>query len=131
MSGRGLVRVAKFLTTLNPSSFSWTDTAPTDSLPQYPLSPAPLITREELDKYLGILEANGWHFRQASRRLDKLGYTAMWWELRNSAQFPSFKAAMKYVNDVADLAKSEKVRDRNRIPVCKLKTGRISTIQLS
>lgn len=79
-----------------------------NSLPISPPSPVPLITREDLGEHLGILNENGWHFRRASRRFDKSGHTATWWELRHSARFPSFKAAMGYVNDVADLAKSER-----------------------
>ncbi|KAH7339283.1 hypothetical protein B0J17DRAFT_716325 [Rhizoctonia solani] len=104
----GLVRTSKVLAALNPPSHTRVDTASPHSLPPYPSAPAPLITRQDLQIYLDALREQGWHFRQTSRRFTKLGYTATWWELRHSGRFPSFKLAMQYVNDVADLAKSEK-----------------------
>ncbi|KAG8711854.1 hypothetical protein FRC11_001645 [Ceratobasidium sp. 423] len=96
------------LATLNPPSQSRVDTTHVPSLPPSPSAPAPLITKRDLETHLDVLQEQGWRFRKASRRFHKLGYTATWWELRHSCRFPSFKAAMGYVNDVADLAKSEK-----------------------
>ncbi|CAE6433030.1 unnamed protein product [Rhizoctonia solani] len=104
----GLVRTSKILATLNPPSRSRADTINVHSLPPPPSAPAPLITKQDLGTHLDALHEQGWQFRHASRRFHKLGYTATWWELRHSARFPSFKVAMRCVNDVADLAKSEK-----------------------
>ncbi|CAE7180025.1 unnamed protein product [Rhizoctonia solani] len=105
----GLVRTSKILAALNPPSRSRVDTASANPLPPPPPpAPVPLITRQDLEGHINILRERGWHFRQASRRFNELGYTATWWELRHSGRFPSFKKAMEYVNDIADLAKSEK-----------------------
>ncbi|KAJ1304264.1 hypothetical protein OPQ81_005424 [Rhizoctonia solani] len=93
-------------------------------IPPSPPAPVPLITQQDLEKHLDILREQGWHFRQASRRFHQLGYNATWWELRHSGRFPSFKAAMEYVNDVAELAKSEKhhptilIFDRVNVAIC-------------
>ncbi|CAE6456157.1 unnamed protein product [Rhizoctonia solani] len=108
MIAPGLVRTSKFFGTLDPSTLPRVDTASSYPLPPSPPAPAPLVTREDLEKHFDVLREHGWHFRQASRRFNHLGYTASWWELRHSGRFPSFKKVMEYVNDVADLAKSEK-----------------------
>ncbi|CAE6345967.1 unnamed protein product [Rhizoctonia solani] len=104
----GLVRTPRILPTLNPPSQPRVDTALPHPLPPSPTSPVPLVTRQDLESHLDTLRNNGWHFRQTSKRYEQLGYTATWWVLRHSGHFPSFKVAMRYVNDVADLARSEK-----------------------
>ncbi|KAF8597873.1 hypothetical protein BDV93DRAFT_356807 [Ceratobasidium sp. AG-I] len=77
-------------------------------IPISPPAPVPLITQDDLAQYSSPLTANGWHFRQTTKTLENPNYTATWWQLHHSARFPSFKAAMAYVNDVADLAKANK-----------------------
>lgn len=79
-------------------------------IPNSPPAPVPLITRDDLAHYSSSLAAKGWHFRQATKTLETPNCTATWWQLHHNARFPSFKAAMAYVNDVADLAKANKVR---------------------
>ncbi|CAE6511086.1 unnamed protein product [Rhizoctonia solani] len=108
MLAYGLVRMSKIPEAFNPSSQSRVDTTSPHPLPPYPPTPAPLITRQDLEKHIDVLREQGWHFRQASGRCNKTGYTATWWELRHSGRFSSFKRVMEYVNDVADLAKAEK-----------------------
>ncbi|QRW21250.1 hypothetical protein RhiXN_06239 [Rhizoctonia solani] len=62
------------------------------------------ILEQDLETHINALRGNGWHFRQSNRNIEQNDM----WELRHSGRFPSFKAAMGYVNDVANLAKSEK-----------------------